>query len=49
MFDKIVGAWLMIDGLGSFIVFREQHWFWQGGRIMRLVLGAILFWKGVES
>ncbi|MBT9133144.1 MAG: hypothetical protein DDT33_01675 [Firmicutes bacterium] len=49
MFNKIVGAWLMIDGLASFVAFRRQNWFWQVGRALRFVLGAILFWKEVKS
>ncbi len=49
MLSKAIGAYLMLDGLGSFVVFREQHWFWQVGRVLRFVLGAILFRRGYNT
>ena len=46
---KALGIWLMIDGILSLIIFRQQKWFYQAIRVLRAILGAVLFWQSNMS
>lgn len=38
----IIGLYLILEGIGSFILFDEQNQLFQAGRIFRVVAGVFL-------
>ncbi|MBT9133108.1 MAG: hypothetical protein DDT33_01639 [Firmicutes bacterium] len=43
MISKLIGTWLMVDGLASMIAFRQQRKLWQAVRAIRVALGLAIF------
>lgn len=39
MFSKLVGIWLAIDGLGSYVVYKKQSFLEHIPRLIRMSLG----------
>ena len=46
---RVFGIWLVVDGILSLIIFRRQRWFYQAVRVLRAILGAVLFWRSNTS
>jgi len=46
MINYIFGTILILDAIVSMIVFREQEWYCQFVRIVRLVIGIALLFGG---
>jgi hypothetical protein len=40
--SMFLGAWIIIDGLGSMILYRKQAWYEHAVRVLRIIAGILV-------